>query len=181
MLDRYNTIYPAQIPEVKEKIKATNLKKYGYEYYSQTEDYKNGLFEKYGTYHAPIKRYFYNNKYLDSFPELCLYIYCLENNIPIIREPIELIFEFEGKSYHYYPDFKINEELIEIKGSQFLTENGNWHNPYDHTLDELFEAKHRCALENNVKILYNQDYQKYIDRFNENGYRKEDYLIKNIV
>ena len=180
-LKKYGVEYNFQVKETKEKIKDTMLKKYGVPSYTQTEKYRNNLFEKYGAYHAPTKRYIYNNEYFDSFPELCLYMYCLENNISIIREPIELTFEFDEKTYHYYPDFKINGELIEIKGKQFLTENGSWCNPFDHSLDGLFEAKHQCALENNVKILYNQDYQKYIDWFHEKGYRKEDYLIKNIV
>lgn len=180
-LKKYGVKSSFQVEEIKEKIKQTNLKKYGVPSYTQTEKYRNNLFEKYGAYHAPTKRYIYNNEYFDSFPELCLYMYCLENNIPIVREPIELTFEFEGKSYHYYPDFKINNELIEIKGKQFLTENGSWCNPFDHALDGLFEAKHQCALANGIKILYNTDYQKYLNWFHEKGYKKDNYLIKNIV
>lgn len=123
-LEKYGVENPFQAEEIKEKIKDTMLKKYGVPSYTQTEKYRNNLFEKYGAYHAPTNRYKYKNQYFDSFPELCLYMYCLENNISIIREPIELVFEFEGKSYHYYPDFKINNELVEIKGDHFLSESG---------------------------------------------------------
>ena len=180
-LKKYGVESTFQAEEIKEKIKQTNLERYGMPSYTQTEKYRNNLFEKYGAYHAPTNRYKYKNQYFDSFPELCLYMYCLENNIPIIREPIELTFDFDEKTYHYYPDFKINDELIEVKGKQFLTEDGSWCNPFDHSLDRLFEAKHQCALANNVKILYEQEYKKYINWFNEKGYKKEDYLIKNIV
>ena len=38
------------------------------------------------------------------------------------------------------------------------------------------EAKHQCALQNNVKILYKDDYQQYLDGFKAAGYKKEDFL-----
>ena len=114
-------------------------------------------------YHSPRLLYIYQDIYFDSFPELCLYMYCINNNIHIIREPVELSFEFEGKISHYYPDFLVENQLIEIKGDHFLTENNTWYNPFDHSEDKLFEAKYQCAIQNNVKILYNKDYQKYID------------------
>ena len=43
---------------------------------------------------------------------------------------------------------------------------------------ELYEAKHQWAIKNNVEILYSKDYQKYIDWFYDNGYKKEDFLNK---
>lgn len=133
--------------------------------------------EKYGIYHTPKLLYKYENQYFDSFPELCLYIYYIKNSIKIIREPVKLVFIFENKQYYYYPDFEVNGQLIEIKGNQFLKEDGTWCNPYDHSLDKLFEAKHQCALANNVKILYKDEYQKYLDWFNTQGYKKEDFIV----
>lgn len=177
-LEKYGVENTFQAEEFKEKIKATNLEKYGYEYYSQTENYKKGLFEKFGTYHAPSKKYIYENEYFDSFPELCFYLYYIKNNTQIKHEPIELTFTFENKQYHYYPDFEVNDTLYEIKGPQFLKEDSTWQNPFDHSLDSLFEAKHQCALKNNVKILYSVDYQKYIDWFDQNNYKKEDFRPK---
>lgn len=74
---------------------------------------------------------------------------------------------FKEKKHFYYPDFEVIENgkvlLIELKGDQFLTENNTWQNPFDHSKDDFYEAKHLCALKNNVKILYSKDYQKYID------------------
>ena len=179
---KYGVEYVSQASEIKEKIKQTNLEKYGVTSPSKNIIIKNKIkqtiFNNFGTYHIPTYKFIYNNQYFDSFPELCLYIYCKENNIEIIREPAELTFTFEDKEYHYYPDFLVNNQLIEIKGKQFLKEDGTWCNPYDHSLDKLFEAKHQCALKNNVKILYKDEYQKYIDWFNEQNYKKEDFLIK---
>lgn len=68
--------------------------------------------------------------------------------------------------------FKIGEQLIEIKGDQFLSEDLKWCCPYDYTLDKYYEVKHQCALQNKIKILYSKDYQKYIDWFYKQGYKK---------
>lgn len=181
-LERYGVEYATQSNEVQNKIKQINLERYGVEWYFQTKECKEKAkqinFEKYGIYHAPSRLYKYQEQSFDSFPELCLYMYCKENGIEIVREPIKLDFNFNEKVYHYYPDFQIDDQLIEIKGPQFLTEDGKWHNPFDSTQNGLFESKHQCALQNNVKILYQKDYQKYIDWFNKSGYKKEDFLVK---
>ena len=180
-LERYGVEYATQSNEVQNKIKQINLERYGVEWYFQTKECKEKAkqinFEKYGIYHAPSRLYKYQEQSFDSFPELCFYMYYIENNIEIIREPTELTFTFEDKEYHYYPDFLVNNQLVEIKGKQFLKEDGTWCNPYDHSLDKLFEAKHRCALANNVKILYKDEYQKYLDWFNNQGYKKEDFIV----
>ena len=185
-LERYGVEFYSQTNEWKDKavdkIKQTTLEHYGVEYYFQTEDCKEKskktLFEKYGMYHTPSFKYTYNNEYFDSFPELCFYLYHIENNISIEHEPIELIYYCQGKQYSYYPDFKVENQLIEIKGHQFLKEDGTWYCPFDQSYNEVYEAKHQCALANNVKILYNPDYKKYLDWFEEQNYKKEDFLVK---
>lgn len=165
-------------PEVLEKKRQTCLERLGTETPLNNkicrEKGLKTLYSKYGIYHAPKYLYICNNLHFDSFPELCIYLYCINNNINIEREPIELKYIYNNKEYSYYPDFKINNELIEIKGNQFLKEDDTWQNPYNHSLDELYEAKHQCALQNNVKILYSEDYQKYVDWFNAN-YNIEDF------
>lgn len=181
-LERYGVENGGGSRQAQEKIKKTNLERYGVENSFQAEivkeKIKQTLFDRYGVYHALASRYKYQEQYFDSFPELCFYLYHLKNNIAIVREPIELSFEFEDKIIHYYPDFKVNNQLIEIKGDQFLTEDRSWCNPFDHSLDALFKAKYECAIKNNVKILYSKDYQKYIDWFEQQGYKKEEFKIK---
>ena len=60
------------------------------------------------------------------------------------------------------PDFKVDGQFIELKGDQFF-KDGKMQNPYDHSQDLLYEAKHQCMIKNNVKILRPVDYQKYVD------------------
>ena len=160
-----------------EKTEQTNLQKYGAKYYVGSKKYKDDIFNKYGTYHAPSYKFICNNHYFDSFPELYFYLYHITNNIEIKREPVELKFTLNNKVYSYYPDFQVGDKLYEIKGNQFLTEDGKWQCPFDHTKDALFEAKHQCAIKNNVIILYDKDYQKYLDWFEAHGYQKEDFLV----
>ena len=74
------------------------------------------------------------------------------------------------------PDFLVENQLIEIKGRQFLNEDGTWRNPYNKNQNEICEAKHQCVLKNNVKILYFNNYKKYLDYINDK-YGK-DYLKK---
>ena len=141
--------------------------------------FKKTMYNKYGVAHAPKKLYQCNNIYFDSFPELCFYLYHIKNNIEIKHEPIELFYYFDDKKHSYFPDFEVDGQLYEIKGQQFLKEDGSWQNPFDHSLDDLFEAKHQCAMTNKVKILYPTDYKKYIDWFNACNYIIKDFTIKD--
>ena len=145
---------------IKNKTEQTCLKKYGVEHIAQA-----GLF-------GGKIRYKYDNLIFDSKTELAFFLYNKENSLPIERDT-EYSFDYiyENKIHKYFPDFKINDEFIEIKGEQFLKEDGSWQNPYDHNLDLLFEAKHQCALKNKVKIIYSKECQKYIDYIN-NKYSK---------
>lgn len=45
----------------------------------------------------------------------------------------------------------------------FLKEDGTWGNPFDSKQDYLYKLKHKAVIENDVHILYSEDYQKYID------------------
>ena len=177
--------------EIHEKMQKTCLERYGDPFYHNQEQANKTRLEKYGVenffqikeiHEKAIQnnrftpnKYFYQNEFFDSFPELCFYLYHIINHIEIIREPIELNYEFEGKLYHYYPDFKVGDSIYEIKGDQFLAEDGSWCNPFKHSQDELFKAKYICAVENNIKILYEKDYIKYINWFYESDYKKEDF------
>ena len=67
------------------------------------------------------------------------------------------------------PDFIVEGTIIEIKGDHFFKEDGTMQNPFDHSLDGLYEAKHQCMLKNDVKIIkvsemkdiLNYIYEKY--------------------
>lgn len=175
-LEKYGYEYASQSPEGKEKRRRSCQAEYGTNYYFQTKEFKEILKQRYGVYHCSRKRYKYNNETFDSFPELCFYVYNIVNNKKIIREPCKLVFIFEDKECNYIPDFQVDDQLIEIKGPQFIKEDGSWRNPYEHHLDNLFEAKHQCAIKNNVKILTESEYLFYENWFKQN-FNEEEYRI----
>lgn len=135
------------------KQQETCLKKYGVLSWSQTKD--SHSFHK--------KTYLYENIFFDSKPELSFWIYCKDNFLDIKKSKTCFDYTYNNIKHFYFPDFEINNDYYEIKGDQFLKESKEWQNPYNHNQDKLYEAKHQCALANNVKILYSKDYKKYLD------------------
>lgn len=116
------------------------------------------------------KRYSYNDMYFDSAPELALWIYAIAHNQDIVRGKDVGYFEytFNNETHRYYPDFIYNGKFIELKGKQFFKEDGTMCNPYDHSQDDLYEAKHQCGIKNNVEFWSNDDYKFAIDWCIEN-------------
>lgn len=166
-LKKFGYSNPRKSPIIKEKIKQVLYKKYGAYNYSQTKQAQLNR----------RSRYQFDNLNFDSFPELCFYIFQKEDNQNIKRCEKSFNYTFNDIEHSYFPDFEIidkdgNSQFFELKGDQFLTESGKWQNPFDHSQDEFYEAKHRCAIQNNVHILYQKDYQKYID-YVKQKYTKE--------
>lgn len=64
----------------------------------------------------------------------------------------------------YFPDFKINGQLVEIKGDQFFDEKGNLRNPFT---KELLTEKMNCMKQNNVIIWKYKDIKPYIEYVND--------------
>lgn len=184
-LERYGG-YTLQSDSLKAKVDATNLKRYGRINLGQfgSPEFNKAMNQKYGVdwypqtqeYHKKAQSFYkYKEEHFDSFPELCFYIYCIEHSIKIEHCPTKFEYEYEGTKHYYIPDFKVQNQIIEIKGPQFLKEDGTWHCLFDHTLDGILEAKHQCALKNNVEIIY--DYSKYIDYFYSKNYEKNAFLV----
>lgn len=151
-LKKYGEEFAQRSDVVKNKVKENSLKKWGFEYPQQSEIVRkkteDTLLERYGSKH-PNSRYRFQSQVFDSSWELYVYLWALDHNLKIEREPIELEYYFEGIKHKYFPDFRIGGKLIEVKGPQFF-KDGKMVNPYDHSLDALFEAKHQCGLNNNV-------------------------------
>lgn len=199
-LERYGVENVFQSEDKKEKIRQSNLEKYGIEYSFQNlktlEKANQAFYEKYGVKNPsqmeairkkrrktmverygiehPVKpKYIFRGIDFDSKPELAFYVFHLFQEHDIHRNhDVFFEYDFEEKTHVYYPDFELDGVLYEIKGSQFLKEDGSWQNPYDHSMDNLYEAKHQCALKNGVHIVY--EYQRFVD-FIEKNYGK-DYL-----
>ena len=101
------------------------------------------------------KHGYYKGFYCDSTWELCFLIYHLDNNLYIERCKEKRKYIFENKEHKYYPDFKTDQGLIEIKG--FKTKQS--------------EAKH---IQNpDIILLTENDIKFYI------SYVKEKYQVKN--
>ena len=144
MVQKYGVECSFELPEVREKIRQTNLKLYGY------------------MYGRPSK-YKFNNQLFDSSWELSFWIYHtdMKNNIERVQESFKYN---DGKKDRYYiPDFRLNGILLEIKGDQFFDKNGNMINPYDKEQDYIYNAKYKCMIDNNVKILKRDDIIPYLD------------------
>lgn len=173
-LKHYGVDNPSKAEEVKDKKYETNLKRYG-SWYTATQSYyaraKQTRLEHFGKWNPDGSFsyiYEYDNVHFNSKPELAFWIYCEDHGVKVSRDTVRFTYDFGGKQHEYIPDFRLNEsQFIELKGSQFVKEDGTWQNPFDHTQDALYEAKHQCALRNNVRILYSADYQKYLDYVNE--------------
>ena len=62
------------------------------------------------------KKGWYKGFYFDSSWELAFIVYCLDHDIPIMRNKQKFPYIFEEKTRSYYPDFIIENKFYEIKG-----------------------------------------------------------------
>jgi len=172
---------PEQKQQMLDRLYSTNLDLYGDPYYNNSKQAKETTFLRYNTYSISYNYNYYGIRF-DSAWELAVWIYCIDHNIPIIREPIS--FKYFGPNgvtddHDYEVDFMINGKLVEVKGSQFLKPDGTMYCPYtkkkvngrwiDMTpkekeyMDDLFEAKHQCGLANGVEFWTKEDCKNYIE------------------
>ena len=143
-----------QAESVRQKSKESSLSSYGVEYPIQSHD----VFIK------TKQSYYYNNILFKNRWELAYYIWLSDNNINFEYQPnITFKYADDNKKEHVYnPDFRVNDEIIELKGSHFFVDNDinkKMINPYDktHKSDHIYEAKHQCMIKNHVKILSDND------------------------
>ena len=186
-IEKYGAENPFASEEIKKRIAQTNMKKFGVDNPSKAKEIKqkkvNTCLQNYGV-ENPMqsheirlrskRQYTYDNLNFDSAPEIAFYIWLKDNNIEFTYQPTDANFEYvvDGKTRKYIPDFKVGDEYVEIKGSQFLKEDGTWRNPFDKYGDENIEIKHQCLLKNGVKIMYEDEYVKYLE-YVEKTYGKD--------
>ena len=162
MLERYGEDNYFKTEEFQEKSKKTCLEKYGVEHVLQDPQH----FEKIFTY------YKYNDLGFDSSSELAFYIYhteALNENVERLPLRIPYINDYNNKEHYYYPDFRIGDQLIEIKGVHLTDKTtGVWiPSPQDYkdciteedikTIERKLVCKYQCAINNNVKIIKSKD------------------------
>lgn len=187
-LERYGVEHAMQNEEIKKKSEITNRKNHGGFWNNQLESDKK---KRVATYRKNRKegkhkdrkdssvKYYFNNEKFDSIEELAFYIYhteVLKENVE--REPIVIPYEVDGEEHDYYPDFRINGQLYEIKGSWGINWKREWvagiwkykkleeiykNRPSSEFMQALIEinkpykAKYKKALENNVIIYTEKD------------------------
>lgn len=158
----YGCSYPSQSPVVREKMKRTNIERYGHENCMQNIEIRAKSMAN-----RHLRKYTYNNIMFDSTWEISYYIWLTDNNIPFEYHPdISIKYEYDGRQWIYQPDFVVNGVLHEIKGNHFFNSKqhtGDLICPFDHTQDAKCAAKYQCMLENNVKILVYNDIKPYIE------------------
>jgi hypothetical protein len=166
-LERYGVESTMCLPEVQAKSRQTSLARYGATHYSKTFEFHNRI----------RKRYIFKDEAFDSLPELAVWVYCVDHNISIKRNPCRLEYAYNDKVHQYFPDFEIAGKLVEIKGDHFFKKDGTMQNPFDSSQDALYEAKHQCGIQNGVQFWRKADYKKYEKYFTEN-YDIADYVFK---
>ena len=197
--------YPAQNPEIFKKVLDKKLEIYGNKwgdlqkqyqtcidlyghpipYAFGTPEFKANMKAKHGVEHNMQdpeirkkvgQKIFFNGVRFDSFPELAFYIWLSDHKIKFDYQPdCNIWFEFRGNQCRYLPDFRIGDQLYEVKGDHFFNSDGTMKFPFrGHLSKERIEflsakqeAKHQCMLANNVIILTSKDYQKYLDYVSE--------------
>lgn len=98
----------------------------------------------------------YKGYWCDSTYELVWIIYNLDNGISFNRNNKKFPYTWNGKVKYYYPDFEINNQLIEIKGYS----------------NSEIKAKLKSVPE--LKVLYKNDLKKHFD------WVKNNYKYNNI-
>jgi hypothetical protein len=87
--------------------------------------------------------YIFDEKIFDSSWELAYYIWLKDNNIEFEYHP-DIFFEYtiQNKKHHYFPDFKVGDNFVEIKGDAFLNE-GKW---------KMTDEKLNCIKQNTIML-----------------------------
>jgi len=145
----------------RQKAKETCLERFGTEYFSQTTEALESI---------KFRRYHIDDIYFDSYPELAVYLYCIHNKISIQRSPARFEYTFNNKTHYCFPDFLIDDTLVEIKGAHLFERM--------QVPDTVENAKLNCLIQHNVEIWTIDKYKPYITWFKEQGFKKEDYLVR---
>lgn len=127
--------HPWENPDVIEKRKQNNLKKFGFINPMQNPEIRK----------KSRSKYFYDNRYFDSSWEIAYYIWLKDNAIDFDFHPNDS-FEYitsDGKVHKYFPDFKVGDEYIEIKGDHL----------YEKHSMSMPPEKIECMQTNGIKIL----------------------------
>lgn len=122
------------------KYMETNRRNHGGVHYFQTLEAQKNKFKK-------IE---YNGKIYDSSWEVAFVKYLENNGINYEYHPCSIEYSFNGESHYYFPDFKIDGKLVEIKGDHLFES-------MKQNTDTIEHAKYQCMLNNEVVILTSKE------------------------
>lgn len=122
--------WPIQDPEVKERVRLSNRKKYGVDWVTQSDNFKKKTGEffyvNFGVDGASqvkhirdkqMRKYLYDGLLFDSSPELCIYIWLQDHGVGFVYQPdVSFSYEFNGEQHKYFPDFLVDGTFYEVKG-----------------------------------------------------------------
>ena len=83
---------------------------------------------------------YYNGFHCSSTYELAYLIYNLDHNIPIVRNKIYWEYQYNGKTHKFYPDFRVDGKIVELKSFR----------------SELTDCKISSVTEH-IEVLYGED------------------------
>lgn len=169
-------------PESLEKVRKTKLERYGNPNYQNFEKIRQTCIERYGVDNvwkvkeihkkckdtledktgkrcANLGNYavYYNGLKFDSRSELLFYMWCKENGKEIEQTKDYFTYYVNGIEHIYYPDFKVDDEIIEIKGEHLIDDEGYL---LDFSTKERLIEKTECLRKNNVKIIKSKEVMK---------------------
>lgn len=120
---------PAQLDEIKKKISETRKsdecksktnstceKRYGTKWYQQSEEYYKKRKWRYTNPKYP------NMTFATSW-EFKVYDFLTEHNIPFEYQIKPIPYEYDGETHYYFPDFRVNGRIYEVKGDNFFRIN----------------------------------------------------------
>ena len=178
MLKRYGVKYSGESKEIRKKWESTIKEHFGVKHNWSDPQIRKEIaqtnLKQYGNpFGRTKKRYRYDGIEFDTSFELIYFIYMELQNKNVERNlSYSFIYEYNGVSHRYFPDFKTDEGFVEMKGDQFFAEDGTMKNPWKGKnwteeqkteSDALYEAKHQCMLKNGVKIFRSKDVSEFAD------------------
>lgn len=147
----------------KNQSKKTMLRKWGVDHPMRSPEIKKKFIEDHGSIGAVRKGIPFDDKIFDSKLELCFYIFLKEGGYRDFEyHPISHLVEWKdskGNPHVYTPDFRVDNQLIEVKGGWAFNEAGD---PYNNYSQEFWWEKYNMLIANNVTILREEDLQGVI-------------------
>lgn len=171
-MEKYGVPNISMLDDIKKKKEATFLKHYGAKTSlinpEMAEKIKQTCIEKYGV-DNPFKskeiisqmkrKYICDDIYFDSSWEVAVYLYCRDHHLNFKTHPEPKEYFVGNEKHLYYPDFEIENRLIEIKGDMMIDKSGEI-TPHPtlikkkepSLLKEQILAKNECMKEWNVEV-----------------------------